>query len=212
MLIRTASPDDRAFLAQIVLLGSRSNDKLGYWDFYFEDPESSRLAYLEQLVLQKPHPFCHYSWFRIAEVDGLPVAAVASYAPEETGPHALYYALEILKHRNEWTAKQINQCEERTRAFNQCAISTPEGRWIIDSVATLPAHRGRGYISTLLQSSLNQGRRKGLKTAQLAVFIGNTPAERVYQRLGFEKELEKRHPDFEKVVGCPGIAVWSREL
>ena len=36
--------------------------------------------------------------------------------------------------------------------------------------------------------------------------IGNTSAQYAYERVGFRIVSEKRHPDFEAAIGCPGLA------
>jgi ribosomal protein S18 acetylase RimI-like enzyme len=39
--------------------------------------------------------------------------------------------------------------------------------------------------------------------------IGNTPAQRLYERHGFAISAEKRSPEFEAALGCPGIALMT---
>jgi hypothetical protein len=41
--------------------------------------------------------------------------------------------------------------------------------------------------------------------AQVSLYIGNMPAQRAYKKVGFEFFDEKRHPDFEAEIGCPGM-------
>jgi len=59
---------------------------------------------------------------------------------------------------------------------------------------------------------LDRGRCKGYARAQIAVLIGNTPAQRAYESVGFKVVDEKRHPDFQTALGCPGIARLLRDL
>ena len=47
--------------------------------------------------------------------------------------------------------------------------------------------------------------RGGTQRTKLAVLIGNTPAQRAYESVGFRVADEKTHADFERAVGCPGI-------
>jgi hypothetical protein len=49
------------------------------------------------------------------------------------------------------------------------------------------------------------GRERGHTQSQIAVLIGNTPAQRAYESAGFRVADEKRHPDFERAIGSPGI-------
>ena len=48
--------------------------------------------------------------------------------------------------------------------------------------------------------------------ADIGVLIGNDPAQRAYEKAGFEVTGEKRHPEFEAVYRCPGIRSLSLNL
>ena len=93
-----------------------------------------------------------------------------------------------------------------------CYPDNAEGAWVIESVATVPEFRRRGIIDALLNEILEKGRGLGFGLGQVGVFIGNTPAQRAYEKCGFRMVDEKRHPDFEAAIGCPGIARLHREL
>ena len=93
-----------------------------------------------------------------------------------------------------------------------CIPESLEEAWIIDSVATLPEYRGLGLAGRLLESILDRGRGLGFRLAQLSIYIGNTPAQRLYEKHGFNVIDENRCPDFEKEIGSPGMARMSRFL
>ncbi|MFI5032974.1 MAG: GNAT family N-acetyltransferase [Reyranellales bacterium] len=57
--------------------------------------------------------------------------------------------------------------------------------WVIEHVATKPAHRGRGLVQHLLEGALSDGRSRGFMAAQITFYIGNHAAERSYARAGF---------------------------
>jgi GNAT superfamily N-acetyltransferase len=84
--------------------------------------------------------------------------------------------------------------------------------WIIEWVATTRNARARGVATTLLRAILARGRAAGYTKSQIGYLIGNTPAQTVYERMGFETVDEKRHPDFETALGSPGIARMVRDL
>jgi RimJ/RimL family protein N-acetyltransferase len=42
----------------------------------------------------------------------------------------------------------------------------------------------------------NIARSRGYRVGQISVMIGNTPAQRAYEKAGFKVADEKRHPDF----------------
>ena len=56
----------------------------------------------------------------------------------------------------------------------------------VNNVAVRPEFRGQGVGSTLLQTTLQQGRLRNAKIAQLEVRASNTAAQSLYQRCGFE--------------------------
>ena len=56
----------------------------------------------------------------------------------------------------------------------------------VNNVAVRPEFRGRGLGSMLLQTTLQQGRLRNAKIAQLEVRANNTAAQSLYQRCGFE--------------------------
>jgi hypothetical protein len=46
----------------------------------------------------------------------------------------------------------------------------------------------------------------------VTTYIGNTPAERLYEKIGFGVVDENRHPDFERLMGAPGLVRFERSL
>ena len=56
----------------------------------------------------------------------------------------------------------------------------------VNNVAVRPEFRGRGLGSMLLQTTLQQGRLRNARMAQLEVRASNTAAQSLYQRCGFE--------------------------
>jgi len=92
-----------------------------------------------------------------------------------------------------------------------CVTEEEEGAWVIENVATLPEFRKRGLINALLEKILEMGKQRGFRLAQTAFFIGNIPVKRAYEKVGFKVVDEKRHPDFEAALRCPGIARLLRD-
>jgi ribosomal protein S18 acetylase RimI-like enzyme len=86
------------------------------------------------------------------------------------------------------------------------------GAWIVESVATRPEARGRGLAAVLVEHVLGIGRGRGHRLAQLSLMIGNSAAQRVYERAGFAITDEKRDPLLDAAIGCPGVAKMSCPL
>jgi ribosomal-protein-alanine N-acetyltransferase len=55
----------------------------------------------------------------------------------------------------------------------------------VNNVAVRPEFRGQGIGSLLLQTTLDQARKRDAKMAQLEVRAGNAEAQKLYQRCGF---------------------------
>jgi ribosomal protein S18 acetylase RimI-like enzyme len=93
-----------------------------------------------------------------------------------------------------------------------CYPDTPEDRWIVEWVATVPEFRGRGIVNQLLLAILDKGRERGFEKAQIGYLLGNTRAQRSYERVGFKTVSDRRDPDFEAALDCPGIACMHLDL
>ena len=94
--------------------------------------------------------------------------------------------------------------QERIAPFLTCVPEQPDDAWILEWVATRPEHRGKGLTRALLGAILDAGRRRGHTLFQIAVLIGNTPAQRAYEGVGFRVVDEKSDPAFEATFGSPG--------
>jgi ribosomal protein S18 acetylase RimI-like enzyme len=95
--------------------------------------------------------------------------------------------------------------QKRASKLLACLPKVIDGAWIIDSVATLPEHRGKGVAKGLLNEILKKGKNQGHSTAQLNMYIGNEPALNLYLKFGFEIVEEKHDSYFERHIGSPGM-------
>jgi len=58
--------------------------------------------------------------------------------------------------------------------------------WVVTMVGVLPGYRRRGVARAAIEKSLELMRQHGAKKTWLGVINGNTPAQRLYESLGFE--------------------------
>jgi GNAT superfamily N-acetyltransferase len=93
-----------------------------------------------------------------------------------------------------------------------CWIQGGEGDWLIEHVASLPPHRGRGLVQALIDRALEAGRTANYSRASISFLIGNEPAERCYAKAGFVFAEEKRDPQFEALMGVPGFRRFQRAI
>jgi len=186
--------------------------KIGIWDLIISQPEDTCLKFLEMLALRGPRHMCYYTEFIVAEVDGHPAAALEGFDPVSNGEATVTEPMNIVVQKMGLTEEDMAPGQKALAAFMTCHPEYAEGAWVVEHVATLPQYRRMGVISKLLEAILNKGREQGFKLAEVSFYIGNTPAERAYKKAGFRYADEKRHPDFEALIGCPGMIRLLRDL
>ncbi len=210
--IREGRPGDADFIAWVMQEAGRSHLQRGIWDLALPGPDDKRLGYISQLVKTEDRTFCHYKKFLVAEVNAAPAAALTAYIPDMEVRGITIGALNNILSGDGWTEKQIGTMMQCFAPLQTCTPEAPDNTWIIDFVATRKELRGCGLVGSLLGAILEKGRNLGCETSQVAIFIGNTSAQRVYEKAGFKIVDEKRHPDFEAALGCPGIVLLRRAL
>lgn len=205
-IVRPAKESDVPFLSWVQQEAARSHVPKGFWDLAFPGADEDRLRVVGRICKSPVRSMCHWSGFLVAEVDGQAVAGLSAYtnASVTAGP-ALFEALGQALDEEKWSAEQREAMGARIAPFLKCIVDTADDSWVIEWVATSPEYRGKGLVRTLLHAILDHGRERGHKLMQIAVLIGNTPAQRAYESVGFKVADEKTHPDFERAIGCPGI-------
>jgi translation initiation factor 4G len=188
-----------------MLMAGRSHLKVGIWDFVISQPEERCLRFLEMLALEGPRHMCYYTEFLVAEVDGHPAAALEGFDSVKNGEDTVTIPMVNVIQKMGLTEQDMAPGVEKLGAFMTCHSDFLQGAWVVEQVATRPEYRRVGAISKLLEAVLDQGRQEGFKQAQVSFYIGNTPGERAYRKAGFTYLDEKRHPDFERVIGSPGM-------
>jgi ribosomal protein S18 acetylase RimI-like enzyme len=209
--IRSARPKDASFLAWVIITSGRAHVQRGIWEVILGGTEEECLGFLQMLVVTKTRHLFHYSCFLVAEVDGRPVAALGGYDPRSLGYPALRKAIvEVVRKRG--LSEPDKAASTRSEKVLCCIPDEVEGAWVIDSVATVPEFRRQGIVSRLLEKMLAKGRKQGFRRAQINMYIGNTPAQKAYEKHGFKVVDEKRHPAFEEEISSPGMARLLRDL
>jgi len=202
---RNARPDDAPFLAWLILTAGRSHVKRGIWEVILDVPERDCLNFLELLaVTNTPHLF-HYSCFLIAETESGPVGGLAAMDPDILGYPSLMEALPEV-YGKLGKAPATKPTTGTLPRIIACIPPYVKGAWVIESVATVSEFRRRGVIDRLLDEILDVGRDRGYRQAELSIYMGNTPAQRAYEKHGFRLLDEWPDPYFEREIGCPGMA------
>ena len=203
--IRQARPEDAPLLGWCMLMAGRSHLEVGIWDFVISQPEERCLQFLEMLALEGPRHMAYYTEFLVAEVDGRPAAALEGFDPVKNGEETMTVPLANVIQKMGLTEQDMAPGVEKLAAFMTCHSDFLPDAWVVEQVAARPEFRRLGAISRLLEAVLDQGRREGFRQAQVSFYMGNTAGERAYRKAGFRYLDEKRHPDFERVIGSPGM-------
>jgi ribosomal protein S18 acetylase RimI-like enzyme len=204
--IRDAVRGDAALIAWVQMMAARSGRPLGLWDLMFPGSDRPRLDLIAQVALSPHESFAQLSGFLVAEVDGVAVGALSGYAPAIKHLDHFRHALAAVLTEDGWSEAHRKLIGSRIAPCLSCISETPHDRWVVEWVALESDARGKGVASALLAAILERGRASGFDKAQISVLIGNTPAQRCYERAGFRIVDEKRNPDFEAMFGAPGVA------
>jgi len=207
-----ARREHAGFLAWVMLTAHRSHLEQGLWDLVVGGSEGERLRYLEALAVTEQAHWAHHSTFMVAEVEGRPVSALCGYFEAEHGTPSLITGMSEANGVVGRSEEEHAAGWQRAGSIVHVAPEHAPGVWIVEHVATLPEYRRRGLVDRLLAEILDRGREQGATIADVGVLIGNDPAQRAYEKAGFEVTDEKRHPEFEAVYKCPGIRSLSRAL
>ncbi len=203
--IRAATPDDAPFLAWVMQEAARSHLPRGMWDLVFPE-QAQRLEILAALARAEPRCFCHHAGFLVSELEGRPAAALSAYVPGRVGSAQFVEALRGILADAGWSAAQMSALAPAFAAFQAATPEIPDDAWCVEWVATRPEFRGRGLVRALLERILDQGRGAGHETAVIGILIGNTPARRAYEKVGFRMYAERRSGELEGMLGTPGTA------
>ena len=211
--VRKCRVDDASFLARSILLAGRAHVSKGIWEIVLDTSEEECLSFLKHVIVTEiPHLF-HYSFSFIAETnDHVPVGSLGGYDPQKMGYQALQQAFPEVYKKLHLPQEAFQGANERAAKILTCLPKEVDNAWVIDSVVTLPEYRGRGVAELLLRAVLDEGKKLGYPMAQVNMYIGNEPALRLYQKLGFTILEETRDVYFEKKIGSPGMLSLAMKL
>jgi GNAT superfamily N-acetyltransferase len=206
--IRPARSDDAGFIARIVLWSQRGPQPRGWCDIALDRPEPECLAFLARLAVARQRSWFHAAHFLIAEVDGVPAAALCAMPASGTLIAASAAIAEVAAE----SGLDANAVLARGGYARNCWVQGGEGDWLIEHVATDAAYRGGGLVQALIVRALADGKTAGYTQASISFVIGNTAAERCYAKAGFAFAEEQRDGTFEALTGAPGFRRFARAI
>ncbi|MBR1705347.1 MAG: GNAT family N-acetyltransferase [Bacteroidales bacterium] len=165
LTIRDARPEDASFLAKCIMAG------MHFYDFEGAVPEDGDIY--ERLIEceKRTDTLYSYAHSRIAETDGTVVGSLLSY------PGDIYRNLRHKAFTELWP-----ELIEMEATSDQ---ETDPGEYYLDSLAVLPAYRGRGIGRTLLKDGIDKGIALGYKQIALVADSDMPHLVSLYSSIGF---------------------------
>ena len=203
--IRKASREDSKFLAQMILLSSRAEKKIGVFDLIFDSSSDNELLEdIEKLTITTIKNYCHFSNFLIAEINSKCVGTLCSYEPRIATKESFLNSLK------EISSESRN--EEYTEIFNQCDFHQNNRTLIFDFMEEVEGFVDVGILKSLMQKSLLTARLKGYTIAQAIVEIGSLETMLFYKTLGFKEVGQKECELYREKFGRNGLALLEIEF
>ena len=199
--IRPATPEDVKSVAKLIYLSSLGHLDVSTYDFAFPGSTEQRLEKLGGTFLYGSSNPNHFSKFEVAEVDGRVVASLCTRT--SVSDSLLTFRRTMLEIGV--THREMLGTLWRLRFYSRTKHHFPGDALIIDNVATFQEFRRMGIASMLIERAIDLGRLKGFSSVQLECLVGNTAAQRGYEKAGFQVQGVKTHHSWEKTIGCPGI-------
>ncbi len=200
------------FVAWVVMASNRSHLPKGMWDLNLGGSEEEVLRYLEVMADTTEIHWGHYSFFQVAEVDGVPASGMCGFFENEYGAASVMAGAAEANQKTGRTAEEVAAGWERAKSIMGIVMPHEPGCWVVEHVGTRPEYRRRGLVERLVNATLDRGRELGAKTADIGVLIGNDPAQRAYEKCGFVVVDEVRNAEFEAVYGSAGARMLRRGL
>jgi GNAT superfamily N-acetyltransferase len=209
--IRPARPEDADFIAWTILSAQRGHLSRGWFDIALNWPEPQCAEFVRRITVTRIRSWWHTSQFMIAEVEGMPAAALCALPAGRTLA-AARSAIEETAAALSLSAPELSEIWRRGNYSGKCWVQGGDDDWLIEHVASRPSFRGRGLMSALIERALAAGKAAGYARASITFYIGNDAAERCYAKAGFRFAEEKRHPEFEALTGAPGFRRFERAI
>ena len=166
---------------------------------------------MARIATARQQSWWHVSHFMIAEAEGEPAAALCAMPAAGTRVAARSAIKEVAEQAG-LNASELAAIFRRGAYTADCWVQGGDGDWLLEHVASLPAHRGRGLVQALIRHALAAGQAAGFRRASISFLIGNDAAERCYAKAGFSFAEERRDTAFEALIGAPGFRRFERAI
>lgn len=202
MIVRPARADDPA--APLLYESARA-----YYDAY-AGAERRAQRLLRALYPRRGHAasfeFCH-----VAMVDGDVVGALAGFPAVDGERLARRFVSLSLGRLGPWRWPRL---VAHLRASASVSPRPAIGAWYIDALAVDAAARRQGVGTVLLREAERLARESGAAGLALDTGLANRGAQALYERYGFERQVERRAPTERaaRAIGGPGFVGYFKPL
>jgi len=200
--VRPAAADDGA--DDLLYVSARR-----YYDAYAGGEAAARR--MLRRVHGRPDHAASAAICRVAETDGRVVGVIAGF-PAADGERLARRFLALTAPRlAPWRWPRLLR---HLRAAACVSPTPPEGAWYVDALAVAPAARRRGVAGVLLADAERTARDHGASGLALDTGLENEPAQRLYERSGFERRDVRRAPDERaaRAIGGAGFVGYYKAL
>ena len=162
--IRPASVEDADFIAATVLSAQRGYRPRGWFDIALDWPEPRCFDFVRRLAAARTVSWWHASQFLIAEVEGRPAAALCALRVAGNFAAAEASIKEVAREVG-IQATEMSEIWRRVYYTDSCWVQGDDSDWLVEHVACLPSHRGRGLVQALIAHALAAGKTAGYSRA-----------------------------------------------
>jgi ribosomal protein S18 acetylase RimI-like enzyme len=188
--VRQGTRDDMPFLAWCNYEATSPAPGFCYWDPLVAETGTPTMTFIEAVLAVDALAWGRCEDFLVLEGNGRPLGGASGFSMDRDDYRPLRLErLPDLAQRLGWSAAtqmRFQQGYEAVWSNPQDPTLAPTAPWTIECVAVVPEARGQGAAKRLLRAVLDRGRALGHAAAGIAVTIGNEPARRVYEGLGFQ--------------------------
>jgi ribosomal protein S18 acetylase RimI-like enzyme len=189
-VVRQGTRADIPFLAWCNYEATSPAPGFCYWDPLVADTGTPTMAFIEAVLATDALAWGQCEDFLILEEQGHPLGGASGFTMDPGDYRPLRHdRLPAVAERLGWSDTSLARFQQQYEAvWSDAQESTlaPTAPWTIECVAVVPEARGQGVAKALLRALLDRGRALGHRTAGIAVTLGNEPARRVYEALGFQ--------------------------
>jgi ribosomal protein S18 acetylase RimI-like enzyme len=206
--IRPAVKEDAKPVAGLIYLASLAHATVSALDIMFRGPREQVLDKIAWMFLNVEENLNHYSRCLVAEIDGW----VASSLYLNTRDNDTLLVWRRTFHGMGYSDLEMLGMLWRIRSYYRVKPSLRKDSLVIDNVATFPEFRRKGSVHLLFQKAKEFAMEQRFPRMELECQIGNTAAQKAYEKEGFILTQEKTHPSWGRTFGTPGIMKMSLDL